>query len=247
MVKNLFPEKAGCLKIIDHKHIFRDYEKFLPTFNSSSIHTMLWRIEGLSDRFVCFNDDVILIREHSELDWFIGDRPVLMGKWLCPPFRRIAGNKLKTLINRHIKGNKDYVPKVSFYIRQWKSAAFLGFRRRYYFQDHTPHPFSKETFSGFFSANRELLEEIISYRFRDPGQLLTSSMAYHLEIMKGNRNLRKLWIGYFHPYYRTNTMNRRMEKCKTDSRYRSVCIQNIEMLDAGLREKIFTWIESVIA
>lgn len=246
MVKNQFPEKAGCLKIIDHKHIFRDYEKYLPTFNSSSIHTMLWRIEGLSDRFVCFNDDVILIREHSEQDWFIGDRPVLRGKWLLPPFRRIAGNKLKTIINRHFKGNKDYVPKVSFYIRQWKSAAFLGYKSHYYFQDHTPHPFSRKTFSDFFTVNRELLEKIISYRFRDPEQLLTSCMVYHLEIMKGNRNLRKIRIGYFHPYYRERTMNRRMERCSRDSRYKSVCIQNMEMLSTVQQEKIFGWIDEIL-
>ena len=36
---------------------------------------------------------LILIRETKEEDWFIGDRPVLMGKWLCPPYRRIAGSQ----------------------------------------------------------------------------------------------------------------------------------------------------------
>lgn len=111
MIETRFPEKAGSLKIIDHKEIFRGYEQYLPTFNSSSIHTMIWRIEGLSDRFVYFNDDVILIREHREEDWFMGDRPVLMGKWLFPPYRRVAGNKLKTIINRHIKNKRTISQK----------------------------------------------------------------------------------------------------------------------------------------
>ena len=247
MVRSRFPEKDGCLKIIDHKHIFRNYEQYLPTFNSSSIQTLIWRIEGLSDRFVYFNDDVILIRKHLKEDWFIGNRPVLMGKWLFPPYRRMAGVKIKTLINKHIYNNKNYVPKISFYIRQWKSAAVLGFARRYFFHDHTPHPFSKETLAEFFEANQSLLEKTISYRFRDPEQLLTPSLAYHREIQKGNRNLRKVRFGYFHPYYRENTMNKRMEKCKTDDRYKAVCIQNIEMLGTAQREKIFGWIESVLA
>ena len=86
-IKSRFPEKAGCLKIVDHKEIFRDYERYLPTFNSSSIHSMIWRIKDLSERFVYLNDDQILIREHREEDWFTGNRPVLMGRWLLPPGR----------------------------------------------------------------------------------------------------------------------------------------------------------------
>ena len=246
MVKTRFPEKAGSLKIVDHKEIFRGYEQYLPTFNSSSIHTMMWRIEGLAERFVYFNDDLILIREHHEEDFFNGDRPVLRGKWLFPPYRRILGTWLKILINRHIKKNLDYVPKVSFYIRQWRSGSQLGFRWRYFFHDHSAHPFSRETFSEFFAANPGLLEKTISYRFRDPDQLLTSSLIYHREIRKGNRNLEKLRMGYFHPYYREKTMDQRMEKCSSDSRYKSVCIQNIEMLGAAQRKKIFGWLDAML-
>lgn len=247
MVKSRFPEKAGCIKIVDHREIFRDYEQYLPTFNSSSIHTMIWRIEGLSDRFVYFNDDVILVREHREEDWFVGDRPVLAGKWLLPPYGRFAGSKLKALYNKYIKGNKDYVPKVSFYIRQWKTALFLGFRSLYYFHDHSPHPFSRKTLSEYFLANKGVMEKVISYRFRDPEQLLTSSLAYHLEILKGNRNLRKLNIGYFHPLYKEKKMAARIEKCKNESRYKSVCIQNIDMMREGDREKILGWLDAILA
>lgn len=246
MVEDRFPAKAGCIKIVDHREIFRDYGQYLPSFNSSSIHTMIWRIEGLSERFVYFNDDVILTREHREEDWFKGDRPVLKGKWLFPPYRRILGSKLKILINRYIKKNMDYVPKVSFYIRQWKSASALGFRQRYFFHDHSPHPFSRRTISEFFAANPGLLEKTISYRFRDPDQLLTSSLIYHREIQNGNRNLEKVMIGYFHPYYSEKTIYRRMEKCSSDTRYKSVCIQNMEMLSTVQREKIFCWLDSIL-
>ena len=247
MVKNRFPGREGCIKIVDHREIFRDYEQYLPTFNSSSIHTMIWRIEGLSDRFVYFNDDVVLVREHSENDWFEGDWPVLTGKWQLPPFGRMAGSRLKVLLNKHIKGNRDYVPKVSFYIRQWITASFLGFRSLYYFHDHSPHPFNRETMAEYFSANRRVLEKIISYRFRDPDQLLTSSLAYHLEILKGNRNLRKLNIGYFHPLYKEKKMARKIDRCMNDSRYKSVCIQNIDMMREGDRKKILEWLDSILA
>jgi len=56
-----FPELpeniASKIVVIDHRHIFRDYEEFLPIFNSLSIGTMLYRIEGLADQFILFNDD----------------------------------------------------------------------------------------------------------------------------------------------------------------------------------------------
>jgi hypothetical protein len=247
MVKSRFPGRENCIRIVDHREIFRGYEQYLPTFNSSSIHTMIWRIEGLSERFVYFNDDVVLVREHSEEDWFVGDRPVLTGKWRLPPWGRFAGSKLKVLYNKYIKGNSDYIPKVSFYIRQWKTASVAGFRLRHYFHDHSPHPFSKATLEEYFTANKGVLEKIISYRFRDPEQLLTSSLVYHLEILKGNRNLRQVNTGYLHPLYKEKKMTRKIDKCKTDSRYKSVCIQNIDLMREEDRRKIIGWLDSVLA
>jgi hypothetical protein len=245
-IRTRFPEKTDCLKIVDHKEIFRGYEQYLPTFNSSSIHAMIWRIEGLSENFLYFNDDMILIREFKKEDWFIGGRPVLRGKWLLPPYRKIAGNYLKVLINKYIRNNKDYQPKISFYIRQWKSASLLGMKRRYFFQCHTPHPLSRNTLENFFTENGKLLEKTISYRFRDSEQILAQSVAYHLEILNGNRNFKKLNLGYLHPYYSENRLNRRISRCRKDSRIRSVCIQSIEMLSSWQREKIFRWLDTVL-
>ncbi len=245
-IRARFPEKADCLRIVDHKEIFRGYEQYLPTFNSSSIHTMIWRIEGLSENFIYFNDDMILIREFKPEDWFIGGRPVLRGKWLLPPYRKLIGNSLKVLIHKYIRNNADYQPKISFYIRQWKSAALLGMKRRYFFQCHTPHPMRRKTLESFFTENGELLEKTISYRFRDPEQILTQSLAYHLEILNGNKNFAKLNLGYLHPYYSENRLNRRISRCRKDSRIRSICIQNIEMLSSGQREKIFRWLDTVL-
>jgi hypothetical protein len=245
-IRARFPEKADCLRIVDHKEIFRGYEQYLPTFNSSSIHTMIWRIEGLSENFIYFNDDMILIREFKPEDWFIGGRPVLRGKWLLPPYRKLIGNNLKVLINKYIRNNADYQPKISFYIRQWKSAAILGIKRRYFFQCHTPYPMSRKTLQSFFTENGELLEKTISYRFRDSEQILTQSVAYHLEILNGNKNFAKLNLGYLHPYYSENRLNRRISRCRKDSRIRSICIQNIEMLSSGQREKIFRWLDTVL-
>lgn len=245
-VRERFPEKAGCLKIVDHTEIFRGYEEYLPTFNSSSILAMLWRIKGLSENFIYFNDDTILIRETREEEWFIGGRPVLRGKWLLPPFRKIAGNAWKMLLNRHIRGNLDYRPRISFYIRQWQSANLLGLRWRYFFHCHTAHPMRVKTLDDYFIANGELLKKTISYRFRDADQLLATSVAYHLEILSGNRNFARLNLGYLHPWYSEARLNRRISRCMKDPLIKSVCIQSMEMLGSGQQKRIFNWLEGVL-
>ena len=246
MIRNRFPDKEDSVKIVDHRVIFRGYEQYLPTFNSSSIIPMIARIPGLSERFVFFDDDLILIREVMEEDFFVNNKPVLMGTWRLPPCRLIAGRKLKVLINRHIRKNKDYLPKISFYIRQWQSAFLLGFRVRYFFHDHTPHPFRKQTIENFFASNPGLLEKTISYRFRDHEQIILSSVAYHLEILAGNRNFRKTRLGYFHPWYSEERMNRRLRRCTNDPRIKSICIQSIEMVSTAQREKIFGWLDAIL-
>ena len=54
----------------------------LPTFNSYAIETMLWRIEGLADRFLYFNDDMMLVGPVEPTDFFSNEGKVkLRGRW----------------------------------------------------------------------------------------------------------------------------------------------------------------------
>ncbi|MCE3253988.1 MAG: hypothetical protein K0Q67_3008, partial [Cellvibrio sp.] len=43
------------VKIVDHRVIFSGYEHHLPTFNSMSISSMLWKIPGLAEQFLFLN------------------------------------------------------------------------------------------------------------------------------------------------------------------------------------------------
>ena len=51
------PDGSIPVKIIDHKELFKGYEEFLPVFNSISIESMTWRIPGLAEHYIEFNDD----------------------------------------------------------------------------------------------------------------------------------------------------------------------------------------------
>jgi hypothetical protein len=245
-VKTRFPDRAGCLKIVDHREIFRGYEEYLPSFNSSSIQTMIWRIRGLSRNFIYFNDDMILIRETSPEEWFIGGKPVLRGKWLLPPVRKLAGNALKIFLNRHLRRNRSYRPRISFYLRQWQTSLLLGRRWRYYFHCHTPHSLRITTLEDFFSDKDELLRKTILYRFRDSRQMLVTSLAYHLEIRSGNAHLARLNLGYLHPWYSEKRLSRRIDHCTRDVNIKSVCIQSIEMMNTAQQKRIFGWLDEIL-
>ena len=245
-VKARFPSRAGCLKIVDHREIFRGYEEYLPSFNSSSIQTLIWRIPGLSECFIYFNDDTILIRDTAEEDWFIDGKPVIRGRWLWPPLRKIAGNAIKILVNKYIHQNKDSRPKISFYIRQWQTARLLGRKWRYFFHCHTAHPMRITTLKEYFSVNEQLLRKTITYRFRDASQLIVTSLAYHIEILAGTAHQAKINLGYLHPWYSESRLNRRIDRCRKDQEIKSVCVQSIEMLGGSQQKKIFDWLDEVL-
>lgn len=60
------------LTIVDHKDIFRDPD-MLPCFNSSAIECQLHHIEGLSEHFIYFNDDVMLGQTTQPEDFFLAN------------------------------------------------------------------------------------------------------------------------------------------------------------------------------
>lgn len=65
-------------------HVVRhaDYlpEEYLPTFNSNTIELNAHRIEGLSDRFVLFNDDTFLLLPAAPADFFRRGLPCDMAR-----------------------------------------------------------------------------------------------------------------------------------------------------------------------
>ncbi|WP_316741434.1 stealth family protein [Streptomyces sp. MK7] len=69
------------IKVVSHKDIFRDPE-VLPTFNSHAIESQLHHIEGLSEHFLYFNDDVILGQEILPQHFFL---PNGLGKFYLSP------------------------------------------------------------------------------------------------------------------------------------------------------------------
>ena len=62
------------LNIVNHKEFIP--EKYLPTFSSHTIEHNMFRIKGLSEKFIYFNDDVYLTQKTTPEDFFVNGLPV---------------------------------------------------------------------------------------------------------------------------------------------------------------------------
>lgn len=173
------------INLVNHRDIFRSHEWALPTFNSRTIETALWRIPDLAPEFVYFNDDFVLVSPVEPGDFFLNGKVILRGSWqrlvrygpLRITINLVVNYLAKKLLGRtrtmHLKG-------------QMEGARLAGFNSRYFRSTHVPHPLRTTTFSEYFGNHPEVFSKNISYRFRDMEQYWPISLANHLEILNGN-------------------------------------------------------------
>lgn len=245
-VKQYFPERLQSLKIIDHKDVFKGYGQYLPTFSSRAIESMIWRIGGLSDRFIYFNDDSFLIRHTGVSDFFIQNRPVLRGGWLPSPWPRSLWAGFQSLIKKSLMGRKDFEPKPSYHLGQWLAAKKAGFKYRYFYFNHTPYSISKPTAEKFYNENPRFFDDHLQHRFKNHKQINFISLLYHLELKNGNKNIRKPDVGYVNPTGRKEGyIDRKIELCKRDQKIKFLCVQSMDMCNKKDQDKVFTWLEGL--
>lgn len=193
-------EQEGVPKIIivDHQEIFLGFESYIPTFNSISIESMLYRIPNLAEHFVYFNDDFFLMRDTRPTDFFINGYPVIRGKWTPYDTEKLY----KVVHQKTIKyfGKKTKDQEFGFKRSQQNIAKTLGFKK-YLRLHHTPSSIRKSTLKNYFDQYPEMLEHNIQHRFRHPTQFMFQSLANHLEIKNNTCELRKDYqMAYFQSY-----------------------------------------------
>ncbi len=246
-VERFFPGRASSVKIVDHTEIFNGYERWLPTFNSRSIETMMWRIGELADRFIYLNDDMFLVRPTTPGDWFVDELPVLRGRWVPAPLPRSLYHAMAPWAVRLFSGRRDYQPRPSFHTGQWRAARLLGYRMRYFTNSHTPHVVNRKLLAQFFSTRQQLLEENISYRFRDNRQFTVIALSNHLQLLAGNRNIALPGLLYLKPENREEGyVSKKIRRFENDHSIRFVCTQSLDRCSPTARERLFGWLDEVI-
>tara|TARA_B100001057_G_scaffold500169_1_gene613858 strand:+ start:3551 stop:4558 length:1008 start_codon:yes stop_codon:yes gene_type:complete len=238
-IKKYFPERFRDIRIVDHNEIFEGYEDYIPTFNSICISNMLWRIKGLSDQFVYFNDDIFLLRPVNPSDWFVNNKPVLRGRWSFPPYERLLWDKLKEKFMRFFTSKKYQERSASFQVNQWNAAKKLGFRWRYFRSGHTPVALNRQTLKNYFDNHPEMLKKNISFRFRNYYQFNTVALANHLEIKSGNKNRMISQVIYLRPHKRgEDYVNRKLSIAGNNKNFLFICVQSLDLVNVKDQEKV---------
>lgn len=148
------------IRVVDHQEIFEGFEDLLPTFNSLAIETFMWRIKGLSEKFLYLNDDMFFCGCVTPEDFYQKNRVLLRGKWI---------------------GWND-IPKLSFHSENnRKGAAFSAFSGEKFFKaTHVMHPLKRSIFEQAFEEHQAAFIKNGAYRFRSRQQFWPISVHNHL-------------------------------------------------------------------
>ncbi|MCB5161480.1 Stealth CR1 domain-containing protein [Marinomonas algarum] len=155
------------VRLVYHVDLFAGFTEVLPTFNSLTIESMLWRIEGLSERFLYFNDDVFLAAPLHPSDVFEGLTPVLRGRWA--DFSQV------------LEDSEARVDPARFHhFMQIQAAAILGYPANALFSAaHVVHPFRRSKMAELFARYPDVFLNNIQYRFRNLAQFLPQGLHNH--------------------------------------------------------------------
>ena len=167
---------------IDHpklkwvKHTDFIPHEYLPTFSVNPIELNLHRIEGLSENFVYFNDDVFLIRETKPEDFFVDglpcDQPILGPLYPEGFFSYILFNNIY-LLNRHFSLKKS----IRTNIKKWicnqplnELVKLIWYGRKDQIPNsvswHTHTPLCKKTYEILWEKEYDVIHATCQHKLR---------------------------------------------------------------------------------
>lgn len=235
--------------LVDHRDIFSGYEQHLPTFNSYAIISALWRIHGLSDHFVYFNDDFSLIREVQPEAFFNGDTMLVRGRWQTQvayrPVKRLA-NALRRFAGRPQAGQPG--ARVGHQAAQEESARMAGYERTFVRLFHTPYPMRRSTLQAYFTTHPEQLTRNLEHRLRSPRNFNTECLAVHLDLMSGRAKLdNRLQLTHLKPNEQMPLrLLSKLRRADRDSSYAFACVQSLDQASPTTRTQLTQWLQTRI-
>lgn len=222
-------------------HIVRheDYipAEYLPTFNSHTIELNMHRIEGLTEQFVYFNDDMFLTNPVQPEDFFKNGLPCDTFGLNCIYFGHDSAGHFNgadmEIINTAFKGQKRSIMKRDF--RKWFSLKngrrkclktfllipwewFPGFH-----YDHLPSDFLRSTLTEVWEQYGDVLDATCRCRFRMESNVNQWVFKYW-QFCKGNYQVRKDTFGEVFHIEEKNLD----ELCQAIERqkYRMICVND---------------------
>lgn len=169
------------LHIVNHE----DYipQEYLPTFNSHTIELNMHRIDGLSQRFVYFNDDMYITQRVEPTDFFVNGLPrdvFALDAIYCAPGSAGSYNcNDLAIINQRFNKKKQFKK----HYKKWFKLCY-GLKRLYqtavllpwrwfpgFFYQHLPSNFLKSTLEKVWQVAEAELHETCKSKFRTKTQV----------------------------------------------------------------------------
>jgi hypothetical protein len=232
---------ADRVRVVDHREIFAGHERHLPTFNSRAIITALWRIPGLAERFVYFNDDFVLVRPVAPTDFFRDDgRMVLRGDWR--PQQHTLWWRRALNAWRARRGGDGRVRNLA---AQEESARLAGYADRYLRLYHNPFPMRVSTLAAWFAQHPEKFESNLAPKLRSERQFKTEGLAAHLELAQGtgvlDDGLRTLQLKPDEQW--GPRMRAKMARADRDPRTAFAVVQSLDQAPPGTQARLRAWLD----
>ena len=232
-----FPEGSIPVEIVDHRTIFQGYEDCLPVFNSPAIETLLWRIPGLSERFIYFNDDFLLTAPVTPEDFFTPD-----GVICYATKRSTLLTDLSFAWKSLTHGGRKQV-KFKGALRNAVRVAGGGSWFLHY--EHSPRALLRSFYEAFFAAHPEELQRNIRHRFRDVTQFSTEQVLFLTLYRAGRCEVRSLRdrLFFFQLEDKPDYLNRKLQQLNCGN-YCFCCFNSLDKLPEHDLEKVIDWIDN---
>lgn len=231
-----FPNGYIPIEIIDHKVIYQGYEQYLPTFNSIAIETMTWRIPGLSEHYIEFNDDLLLTSPVKPGDFFPTEDSSVCYATRCS----MHWTKFTRMLKPHKNGRKQVTFKGNMY-----NAAIVANRRFFFLKlAHTPKALRKSFYEKYFSAHPDDMLRNVGHRFRHAEQFTSQELQYLMLESDGKLKVKSVAENLFflQPKNRKGYVDKKMSRLAQMKNCKFACFNSLDKATEGERQLIISWI-----
>ena len=221
------------LNIVKHADFMP--KEYLPTFNSIAIEWNLHRINGLSEQFVYFNDDMFVISKVTPKDFFNQGLPCETAGLACCVTQWNKGHEEyynAMLINKYFNKKSVIKKNIGKWIRleykdvlirtllllSWRE--FTGF-----FETHGSCAYKKQTFEEIWDKEGIFLDEVCKSRFRNANSA-NHWLVKNWQVVSGLFSPRKR---SFHKVF-TSGMTPEAYKYVVKHKAKTVCINDSNFL-----------------
>lgn len=246
-------------KLVVIKHSDYIPKEYLPVFSANPIEINFHRIEGLSEHFVYFNDDMFLINKVDKEDFFVKGLPRemaalymltnngsddtfqymlfhMMGEInkrfdLKDCFRKNIGKWLNTKYKKQILNN--------LLLLRYRNVSGL-------YTPHVPSSIRKTTMNEVWAEMEKSMKATCTHRFRNPMDV-TQYIFRYWSIMKGEFEPSNI-IDYGKEFFVFDSNNEKLIETILNQRAKMICINDSIQLKefTKVRDQVAICFESIL-